>query len=507
MTTKTYDVAIIGCGIAGMATALRLQAKGLSTVILEAHGQPGGCAGFFKRKGFAFDVGATTLVDFGEAGVGGELFTSTNIPFPEADLLDYKLWLPDKEVVMYHNRALWNTERLAKFGNTPNHIAFWKLIDHIAEIFWHASRKGIKLPMQNIHDVLEAIRAVGIRNIFMGRYLHWTLLDALKKFDLQDDLVLRSALGMLVEDTVHSTIEKAPLINAALGITIRGAGLQRAHGGMKGLWEHFMMYYKKSGGRLVVGNKVTEVTAIDSTFYLRGSKGIFHAKKVVSAIPAEATYHIVPDYIRQRLDLFVKRDSKSLGGAIVVFLGVPEEEVSNQQITHHQLLQCYHEPFGNGNNMFVSVSSTGDIRSAPAGYRAVMLSTHCSIQEWEGLTDEAYEVKKEAIGNHLLHLARRVYPDLGKNAVVYEVGTPRTYYKYTNRPQGAVGGVRQAFENSNLNALPHNIGIPNFWLAGDSTWPGLGTVACVIGSRIVANQIVTRCMNGISQNNDTQFLR
>jgi phytoene dehydrogenase-like protein len=40
------DVAVIGAGIAGLATAARLQARGLSTVVLEAHGQPGGCAGF-----------------------------------------------------------------------------------------------------------------------------------------------------------------------------------------------------------------------------------------------------------------------------------------------------------------------------------------------------------------------------------------------------------------------------------------------------------------------------
>jgi C-3',4' desaturase CrtD len=491
MTTKTYDVAIIGSGIAGMATALRLQAKGFSTVILEAHGQPGGCAGFFKRKGFAFDVGATTLVDFGTTGVGGELFVSTGIPFPQADLLDYKLWLPDNEVVMYHDKLLWNAERLAKFGNSSNHIAFWKFLDHIAGVFWNASRSGIKLPLQNLQDVVQAIRAVGMQNIFMARYLHWTLLDALKKFNLQEDIMLRSALSMLVEDTVHSTLDKAPLINAALGITIRGAGLQRVQGGMKGLWEHFTMHYKKLGGKLVVGNKVTKVTMIDDVFYLQGGKGIFQARKVVSAIPAEATYSIVPHTIKNRLDYYVKRDSKSVGGAIVVFLGVPEEEVCSQSITHHQLLQHYNEPLGNGNNMFISVSSPGDFRSAPPGYRAVMLSTHCSIQEWEGLTDEEYEVKKLAIGNHLVNLARKVYHDLGKNAIIYEIGTPRTYCKYTGRPQGAVGGVRQTFENSNLNALPHNIGIPNFWLAGDSTWPGLGTVACILGSQIVADQIAS----------------
>jgi fatty acid desaturase len=37
-----HNVAIVGAGIAGMATAARLQAQGLSTIVFEAHGQPGG---------------------------------------------------------------------------------------------------------------------------------------------------------------------------------------------------------------------------------------------------------------------------------------------------------------------------------------------------------------------------------------------------------------------------------------------------------------------------------
>jgi hypothetical protein len=44
-----YDVAI-GGGIAGMATAARLQARRLPTIAFEAHSQPGGCV-FFRHPG------------------------------------------------------------------------------------------------------------------------------------------------------------------------------------------------------------------------------------------------------------------------------------------------------------------------------------------------------------------------------------------------------------------------------------------------------------------------
>jgi len=140
--------------------------------------------------------------------------------------------------------------------------------------------------------------------------------------------------------------------------------------------------------------------------------------------------------------------------------------------------------------MFVSVSSTGDAESAPLGYRAVMISTHCDLGPWEGLAPEVYQAKKHLAGERLITLARRIYPELGRDAAVCEFATPRTYERYTGRPLGAVGGVRQTLANANQHAIPHDLGVPGYWLVGDSTRPGLGTVACCLGSRLVAEGVL-----------------
>jgi phytoene dehydrogenase-like protein len=139
--------------------------------------------------------------------------------------------------------------------------------------------------------------------------------------------------------------------------------------------------------------------------------------------------------------------------------------------------------------MFISVSAPGDTDSAPAGCRAVMISTHCKLEEWEHLSPVEYAAQKYVVGAKLVEYARRVYPRLGENPSVYEIGTPRTYEQFTSRTRGAVGGVHQTLWNANQFAVPHGIGLPGFWLAGDSTFPGLGTVACVLGSRIVAEGV------------------
>jgi phytoene dehydrogenase-like protein len=121
-----------------------------------------------------------------------------------------------------------------------------------------------------------------------------------------------------------------------------------------------------------------------------------------------------------------------------------------------------------------------------------MISTHCELAPWEGLAPETYLARKREVGEWLIALARRVYPELGRDPLVYEVATPRTYERFTNRPRGAVGGVRQTLRNANQHAIPHDLGIPGYWVAGDTTWPGLGTVAGCLGSRLVADGVIRR---------------
>ncbi|MBC7173583.1 MAG: phytoene desaturase, partial [Polyangiaceae bacterium] len=54
-------VAVIGSGFGGLATAIRLQAAGVQTVVFEARDKPGGCAYVYEQDGFIFDGGPTVI--------------------------------------------------------------------------------------------------------------------------------------------------------------------------------------------------------------------------------------------------------------------------------------------------------------------------------------------------------------------------------------------------------------------------------------------------------------
>ncbi|MBC7851896.1 MAG: NAD(P)-binding protein [Pirellulaceae bacterium] len=499
-----YDVAVLGGGISGMATAARLQAAGLASVVLESHGQPGGCAGFFRRKGFAFDVGATTLVDFSPGGIGEEFLTAIGLgDLAAEELPGYVAWLPDRRVTLFREKSPWRSERQKMLGESPAHFRLWKTLDYLADVFWNATRRGVKLPVQSPRDVWRIATAISPADWPLARYLRWTVGDLLRSLRLRDDKPLCGLLSMLLEDTVHAGIDDAPLINGSLGITIRGAGLSRARGGMYGFWRRFVSRYRELGGELRVSCPVISVSK-EQSYIVRSRRGIFRAQQVVSALPIELTARLAPAEVGEGLGPYVRRDKAAVGGALVLSLGVPEVEVAGQDFTHHQLLQDYDVPLGYGNNMFISVSSPGDTMSAPAGYRAVMISTHCELEEWEGLCESEYAARKQVLTELLLHYSRRVYPRLGERAVVCELATPRTFERFTRRPRGAVGGFRQGLSNTNQRAVPHATGLPGFWLVGDTTWPGLGTVACVHGSRIVAEGILARLPKSIPREQTLQ---
>lgn len=485
------DVIIIGAGMAGMATAARLQARGLQTLVLEAHGQVGGCAGFYRKRGFSFDVGATTLVDFEPGGVGGRFLHEIGLTLTGEALPGYSAWLPDRTVRLYRDPTLWRAERLRAFGDTPAHHRFWAMLDELAEVFWAASRDGIQLPLRSPRDFLTALNQLPARGWPLARHLFWTMADALRFCGLEHDTALRGLLAMLLQDTVHASPEEAPLINGALGVTIRGAGLTRAAGGMRGFWRVLIERYRALGGQVRVGARVERLMRLprQTGFTAHTSRGDFTAPQLVTTLPIWNTAQLGLPEVTHILQPYQQRDEGALGGAIVVCLGVPEDEVSGQAFTHHQILVDYGSPLGNGNNMFISVSASGDTDSAPPRHRAVMLSTHCELSEWENLTEAEYIERKTAIGQRLIDYARRVYPHLGARALVLDVGTPQTYARFTHRHRGAVGGLRLTLRNSNQFAVPHDIGLPGFWLAGDTTWPGLGTVACVLGSWHVANGV------------------
>lgn len=490
---RHVKVVVIGGGLTGVVAGARLAAAGVSCDVLEAHRSLGGCAGYFRRGGFSFDVGATTLVDYIPGGAGDIMLRDIGVRDANLEHLPgYAVWIGDKLFNLPADPAAWRVSRAAALGDTSSHRRFWKLLDGVGEVYWSASRRSPRLPFRGVGDFVHAARTMRVRDWPAFRYLHWTVGDALRYAGLERDTLLRGFLAMVVEDTVHGRVDTAPLVNASLGVAIRGA-ISRPRGGMFGFLSAIERRSVELGVGLCRSTRVLEIECTGSKggsnaprFKVRTSRGEWTADALVSTLPIWNTAKLAPGVIADALRPWCTRDERALGGAALLALGVPEDEVTDHPLTHHQFLPEPDRELGAGNNCFLSISSPGDELSAPAGFRAAMVTTHMELDEWEGLESDTYKRAKAALGERLLTVVRRAFPRLGTSAKWSNVGTPRTYASFTSRYRGSVGGTRLTLANANLKAVPHEFGVPGFVQGGDTTWPGIGTTAAAINSRLMA---------------------
>ena len=63
MTAEGKRACVIGAGFGGLALAIRLQAAGVATTLVEARDKPGGRAYYWQKDGFTFDAGPTVITD------------------------------------------------------------------------------------------------------------------------------------------------------------------------------------------------------------------------------------------------------------------------------------------------------------------------------------------------------------------------------------------------------------------------------------------------------------
>jgi phytoene dehydrogenase-like protein len=92
----------------------------------------------------------------------------------------------------------------------------------------------------------------------------------------------------------------------------------------------------------------------------------------------------------------------------------------------------------------------------------------------------------------MLDTAALALPNLRSHIHYQQAGTPVSFWRYTRRHHGMVGGLPQHLRNSGLFSLgPRAAGIAGLWLVGDSTFPGQSTAA-VTQSGIRAYRAIRR---------------
>lgn len=137
VTGPTDRIVIVGAGLGGLSTALRLAGAGRQVTVLEREDVPGGRAGLLARDGYRFDTGPTVLTMPGLiadalACVGEELADWLDLA-PVSPL--YRAYYPDGSQLDVHSDVDAMADEIAEVIGPDEAAGYRRYVDFVTELY------------------------------------------------------------------------------------------------------------------------------------------------------------------------------------------------------------------------------------------------------------------------------------------------------------------------------------------------------------------------------------
>ncbi len=485
-------VVIIGAGVGGLTTAAVLAKAGLDVTVLEAHVYAGGCAGTFYHQGYRFDAGATLAGGFYPGGPMDRVARAAGVAAWPAHPSNPAMGvlLSDGSHVLRFTGPERHAEHERAFGQAG--IRFFKWQEATADALWALALRNPAWPPQTLGD------AAGL----MGKGLGWLVEDLRRVSPSLAADAFRPVAAHLknAPENLRQFVDGQLLIAAqatspdtyalygASALDLPRRGVVHLEGGMGGIAAALVQAVRQNGGKVLFRKQASAIrlekgrpVAVETR---RGES--FPAEIVIANLPPWNIRTLLGDAAPPKLKALPEQPADGWG-AFMVYAGIDANLLPPDFPLHYQVIA--REPMAEGNTVFLSISPGWDVGRAPAGQRALTISTHTRLGPWWDLyrsDPDAYDSRKNAYLDRMLTTAEKALPGLRSASNLVLPGTPVTFQRFTRREWGWVGG----FPQTNLFRAWGPRLAPNLWMVGDSIFPGQSTAAVALGGMRVAESIL-----------------
>ena len=488
------EIVVVGAGIAGLTSAAILSKLGLPVILIESHFQPGGCAGTFRRKNYIFDVGATQVAGLEHGGIHSKIFNFLEIPIPKSSILDPACVVDlndgSQPISIWYEESKWTQERRKQFPGSDN---FWNLCSLIHKSNWEFANNNPVLPIGNIWDLSQLLKAIIPQNIFTGTLLKSTIFDLLRICGAHRDRRLIQFLNLQLKLYSQEDVYKTP---ALYGCTVlqmpqNPHGLFHLKESMQVLSQALEDSIKSTNGKIYYGQAVNSIH-FDKQNKLwklnaKSKKETFQyaAKDIVYSIPPQSLLQHLDDSSKQHKKYKNRiRNIPDPTGAIVFYSVLNRIYSEKIPSSHYQFIS---NKLG---SLFLSISQEGDGR-APLGEMTLIASIFTDIKEWIDLSKNDYIQKKMDYFHEISSAIENKFEIPSSQWIHRELATPLSFQRWTNRPRGIVGGLGQNINTFGLFGLTSRSPFKGLWLCGDSIYPGEGTAGVSQSACMVVRQLLS----------------
>ena len=497
----SYEVLVVGGGIGGLTVAALLAARGLSVCLLERESRGGGCAAGFEKFGYGFETTAGLYAGWGPGEVHARVFAELPVAPPEARRLSpaYAVRLPDSTEVRVggDSREEFDEALRAAFPEcAARAVEFYRELGPVADAL---QRSLDRFPALAETTRFQRMRLAAAEPRASRRILAATgetaaahLAGASPRF--------RRFVDAQLQLFAQAASDECAYLYAAAALTLPRRGLYALRGGADALADALTESIKKSGGAVRFDTTALRL-AYDSAgravgVDLLSGETVRASRAVVSNLTVWDTYGKLVGSGRAPADVRARLKPLRGAGAYLLFLAAEEGTVERLPTEHVVALTDWQPgaAFDPVDTLFTLASSPAWDARAPAGRRAVTVSTYTEAEDWfayheDGSEHEAQDQRALETCWERLHAA---LPELGAGVEVIETLTPRGYYERTRRRLGMVGGTPRTPAACGAAAFTHRTAWPNLFLVGDTTFPGHGVAAVTHSALAVADEIAKR---------------
>jgi len=483
------NILVVGAGLGGLATALRLAKKGYNVEIVEKNNQAGGRLNQIKKDGFTFDTGPS--------------FFSMSFEFIEF-AKECNIHLPFKYVAL-------DPLYTVNFSDNPKTYYLYKDIKKLAEQFKEIEpdfeekmNKYLKKSGALFHDTVDLV----IKNNFDSMFDYITTLmrvnpthlpilfrsfwkEIKRNFSSKEAQQIVSLVAFFLGRTPFDTMAIYTLLSYT---EFKHDGYYNVEGGMYKIVEGIVDELKKENVKITYnteivdykhdGNKLTYLIDAEGkqwtadTILINGDAAVFRSRvfkrekySIEKLDKMNWTMGYLTFYIGTKCKLpQVNHHNYYLGGNF--------EEYANNIMQNPDTLQ---KPY-----YYVNVLSKHNLECAPDGCESLFFV--CPVPNL--LHKQNWDDKDQIVDSIIADFSKRIDKDITPEIISRTVYTPLEWEKQFNLHRGSGLGL-----SHNMNQIgafrPHNFDekFKNVFYVGASTIPGAGLPMAIISSKLAFERI------------------